>query len=231
VSVESPALRALAGLYRISVYPNVSESVMTGLGRESLPQVQPIRRKRSVFEDVPPDVQSEVESAQKYVERADVSILITFPSVDEREVLLSVVQMTAAYRLLHCFEVRIREVISMLMESKFGPNWFRTRVHHEIVALWEDKKATAVRKGFLPSRLIDYADFGEYLGIIVQKNNWREIFEPIFGNKKDTEVSFERLHPLRIETMHNRPLSRTDAAVLATEVHRLSSKLKRCASN
>jgi hypothetical protein len=157
--------------------------------------------------------------------------LITFPAENDREVLISVVEMSAAYRLLHCFEVRLREVVTGLMEARFGADWFRTRVSPNIVALWEEKKATAERKGFCTSRLIDYADFSEYLGIIVRRSNWRDVFQPIFGNQKDTEVSFERLQPLRIETMHNRPLSRADAAVLATEVHRLLRKLARWSPN
>jgi hypothetical protein len=172
-----------------------------------------------------------IERIHEYVEREDLSILITFPAANEREVLISVVQMSAAYRLLHCFEVRLREVVSTLMESRFGAEWIRTRVPPNLVADWEDKKAKAEKKGFPSARLLDYADFSDYRGIIVQRSNWREIFQPIFGNHKDTEVSFERLEPLRIETMHNRPLSRADAAVLATEVYRLLQKLDRSARN
>jgi hypothetical protein len=172
-----------------------------------------------------------IERIHEYVEREDLSILITFPAANEREFLISVVQMSAAYRLLHCFEVRLREVVSALMESRFGPDWMRTRVPPNLVADWEDKKAKAEKKGFPSARLLDYADFSDYRGIIVQRSNWREVFQPIFGNHKDTEVSFERLEPLRIETMHNRPLSRADAAVLATEVYRLLQKLDRSTLN
>jgi hypothetical protein len=180
---------------------------------------------------VPLPVANLVERLHEFVEQEDLSILITFPAANERGVLLSVVQMTAAYRLLHCFEVRLREVISSLMESKFGLEWMRTRVSPKIVALWEEKRTIAERKGFPSSHLLDYADFSDYLGIIVQRSNWREVFQSIFGNQKDTEVSFERLQPLRIETMHNRRLSRADAAVLATEVYRLLAKLDRSQLN
>jgi hypothetical protein len=91
--------------------------------------------------------------------------------------------------------------------------------------------AKARQKGFVPVGLLQYADFADYLGIIARRDNWREVFQPIFGNQKDTEVSFERLQALRIETMHNRRLSNHDAALLATEVHRLLRKMERCATN
>jgi hypothetical protein len=172
-----------------------------------------------------------IERIHEYVQSEDLAILITFPTANERVVLLSLSQMTAAYRLLHCFEVRLREVISGLMASRFGPDWMRTRVSSKIVALWEEKRTVAERKGFAISDLLDYADFSDYLGIIVQRSNWREVFQPIFGNQKDTEVSFERLQPLRIETMHSRRLSCADAVVLATEVHRLLLKLDRSRLN
>jgi hypothetical protein len=180
------------------------------------------------------DVRSDEEGIgriHEYVKREDVSILITFPAANEREVLISVVHMSAAYRLLHCFEVRLREVVATLMESKFGPTWIRTRVPPNVVAAWEEKKGKAEQKGFPSSRLIDYADFSDYRGIIVQRSNWRDVFQPVFDNHKDTEVSFERLEPLRIETMHNRPLTKADAALLATEVHRLLRKLERSGLN
>jgi hypothetical protein len=176
-------------------------------------------------------VRSEEDRIHQDIGREDLSILITFPAANEREVRISVVQMSAAYRLLHCLEVRLREVIPTLMEAKFGPDWVRTRVPASIAADWEEKKTKAEQKGFLGSRLLDYADFSDYRGIIIQRRNWREVFESIFGNHKDTEVSFERLEPLRIETMHNRPLSRGDAAVLATEVCRLMCKLDRSILN
>jgi hypothetical protein len=161
----------------------------------------------------------------------DLSILIRFPAANEREILVSVVRMTAAYRLLHCFEVRLRETITVVMESKFGPNWMRKRVSPKIVALWEEKRAKAEQKGLTTQGLLNYADFTDYLGIIVQRDNWRDAFQSVFGNQKDTEVSFERLQPLRVATMHNRPLTGADGAVLATEVCRLLRKTERCRLN
>jgi hypothetical protein len=216
-SARGLAASVLAGIDLRNFYGSVPS-----VSRPDINERPPVYyREKAVQSD-----EKRIERIREYVEREDISILITFPVANERAVLLSLVQMTAAYRLLHCFEVRLREVISGLMASKFGSDWMRTRVSSKIVALWEEKRSIAERKGFAVSNLLDYADFSDYLGIIVQRSNWREVFQSIFGNQKDTEVSFERLQPLRIETMHNRPLTRADAAVLATEVHRLLRKLE-----
>ena len=221
--------RLLYGGITAAALANVDASKLYGslpatIARSPLHKATPARQRSRQAGRRASD--NRVERVHEYVERKDLSILITLPA-NEHEVLISVAKMSAAYRLLHCFEVRLREVISSLMESKFGADWMRTRVSPNIVALWEEKKAKAEQKGFIAWRLLDYADFADYLGIIVQRNNWRDAFQPIFGNQKDTEVSFERLQPLRIEAMHNRRLTRTDAAVLATEVHRLLRKFDR----
>ncbi len=126
----------------------------------------------------------------------------------------------AAFEILAIVESAVRGFIDERLSS-VSPNWEKHRVSGEVRIQWEEKRKTAVSKGRAPQKLISYADFSDYRAIIVQKNNWTEVFSRHFANKRDTEVSFERLELIRIETMHVRPLTKMDFATLSVEANRV----------
>jgi hypothetical protein len=115
--------------------------------------------------------------------------LIRFPAANEREVFISIVRMSAAYRLLHCFEVRLCEVISHLMESKVGPDWIRSRVSPNIVALWKEKRVKAEQKGFIASDLCSNMPTSQStLGSSCSATTGARCFSQYSETNKDTEV-------------------------------------------
>lgn len=57
--------------------------------------------------------------------------------------------------------------------------------------------------------------------VIGQTNNWKQAFEPTFGNKDDLQVSLRRLHPVRLAIGHSRPLGRSDVLTLVSEATRV----------
>lgn len=51
--------------------------------------------------------------------------------------------------------------------------------------------------------------------MIIQRNdNWKILFEPLFHRKEDVVESLQRLAPLRVDTMHARPMNITNADLL-----------------
>lgn len=119
------------------------------------------------------------------------------------------------------FERELREFINTIMTARYGARWTRQRVNGTLVQAWTEKRDydRAARKVDLP--LIEYADFTDYERIIIQNNNWEEIFKAYFQRKESVKESFVRLRPLRASAMHSRYLTQDDFAYLAVEIRRL----------
>jgi hypothetical protein len=107
------------------------------------------------------------------------------------------------------------------MTERFGRSWTKQRVSADVRERWEQRRDQAVADGEEVVPLIYYADFGDYVGILTRRDNWKEVFSSIFKSQKDLEVSFERLHPIRRCTMHARPLLKHDLLTVVFEVRRL----------
>jgi hypothetical protein len=60
--------------------------------------------------------------------------------------------------------------------------------------------------------LIACADFTEYQLVICRADNWRELFAQIFMRPENVRETFQRQHPIRLDTMHARSITQDDAA-------------------
>ena len=65
----------------------------------------------------------------------------------------------------------------------------------------------------------------DYVTIITQKNNWNEVFEPVFSRPTFVQESFQRLYPIRICTMHARMITQDDELYLYVETKRVLSAI------
>jgi hypothetical protein len=83
------------------------------------------------------------------------------------------------------------------------------------------KKRAAEQNGARVWPLIAYADFTDYPIVICKRDNWREVFEPLFGRQESVRESFQRLYPVRLDTMHARPIIKDDELMLYVETRRL----------
>jgi len=124
------------------------------------------------------------------------------------------------------FEYRLREFIDEAMTLAVGPDWTRHRVPEKMRMDWIEKKNRALAAGEAEQPLIVYADFTDYLAIIVGKENWRDVFATMFQHKASVEESFRRLYPVRICTMHARPITQDDALFLLVEIKRLNMAME-----
>jgi hypothetical protein len=140
---------------------------------------------------------------------------------DELEQETSFARTNEAHDRLQRFETRIRQFIELRMVGAFGDNWIKTNIPAQLRDKWIEKKEKARKAGRRLHPLIAYADFTDYIQIIEQKNNWTYAFASVFLRLELVRESFQRLYPIRIETMHARLIMQDDELYLYVEVKRL----------
>jgi len=134
-------------------------------------------------------------------------------------------RMAESYDLLSDFERDLRDFIHEAMFEVFGTGWEKGRLPSGMYGKWVEKCLKAKAAGESSERLIDYADFTDYVSIIGQNNNWNEIFRSRFGRLQFVQESLYRLQPVRVCTMHSRILSREMWLILQTETMLLSERM------
>lgn len=126
-----------------------------------------------------------------------------------------------AHDWLQRLETNLRRFIDDRMTVEFGHDWPRHRLPSGCRERWEEKRSAAIKAGRSPKALISYADFTDYERIICRSDNWKQVFAHYFGRAEDIRESFQRLHPIRLDTMHARPIGQDDELLLYVEVKRL----------
>jgi Swt1-like HEPN len=126
-----------------------------------------------------------------------------------------------AHDRLQRFESQLRSFIDERMRAAFGENWIKHRVPGDMRRRWIDKKQKETESREREWPLIAYADFADYVPIITRKDNWEDVFKPVFGRAESVIESFQRLYPIRICTMHARLITQDDELYLYVETKRL----------
>ena len=121
------------------------------------------------------------------------------------------------------FESQIRSYIDKRMSSIFGDKWIKHRIPKEMKEKWLDKQSKDI--GARRWALIAYADFTDYVTIFTRNDNWNELFAPVFQHKASVQESFRRLYPIRVATMHARPITHDDELYLYIELKRILSAI------
>jgi len=127
----------------------------------------------------------------------------------------------AAHDRLQRLERLLRKFIDEEMTRAFGTDWPRRRLPNGLYDQWHEKKRKAEQAGAEEKPLIEYADFTDYVPVICRADNWREVFGPFFNRPESVRESFQRLHPIRLDTMHARLITQDDELLLLVEVKRL----------
>ena len=142
----------------------------------------------------------------------------TAPDRDEEE---GLARTNEAHDWLQRLESHLRRFIDSEMTRVFGADWARHQLPNNMYDEWKWKKETAERAG-APSRPpIAYADFTDYQRIICKRDNWRQVFSPFFEREENVRESLQRLHPIRLDTMHARIITQDDEFFLYVEAKRL----------
>ena len=123
----------------------------------------------------------------------------------------------AAHDRLQRFESLVREFIDRQMTTTIGENWIKRRVPGDMRQQWRDKQQKARDEAESEHPMIAYADFTDYVKVILQNDNWDQVFKPFFRRKTLVQESFQRLYPIRLCTMHARIITQDDELYLLTE--------------
>ncbi len=143
------------------------------------------------------------------------------PEVAEDEEESAFKRTNKAHDRLQRFETQLRRFIDERMKAAFGENWSKPKVPGDIRKQWLEKKQRARNSGRPERPLIAYADFTDYVPIMTRKDNWKEAFEPVFKRSTFVQESFQRLYPIRVCTMHARPITQDDKLYLYVETKRI----------
>lgn len=130
---------------------------------------------------------------------------------------------SAVHQRARRLELRLRRFIEKKMMAKLGPKWSKQRVPGTTVTGWRARRQTDLDNGRTASRLFDYAGFEDYRAIIEQKDNWTEVFEPIFKVKTSILETLRRLSLIRNPDAHYRVVTIEDFLDLYTEGRRLDA--------
>jgi hypothetical protein len=140
-------------------------------------------------------------------------------TADDEETAL--MRTNAAHDCLQRTERQLRKFVDQRMTSLFGVNWPEHRLPNGLYEKWRDKKGKAEAAGAGERSIIEYADFTDYELIICKADNWREVFVQSFSRQESVRESFQRLHPIRLDTMHARLITQDDELLLYVETSRL----------
>ena len=151
----------------------------------------------------------------------------TLPSTEADSEEKGLVRTNAAHDRLQRLERLIRKFIDKEMTRAFGNGWTKHRLPNGLYEQWQEKKRKAEEAGAEELPLVAYADFTDYEPVICKRDNWREVFAPFFGRPESVRESLQRLHPIRLDTMHARLITQDDELLLHVEVARLVKMILR----
>ena len=121
------------------------------------------------------------------------------------------------YELLKKLETGLRGCIRRKLE-KTSPNWWKEGVPRDVQERAEQRKNKNEKqypwhteKDLAP---IFYVDFADYVKIITRKDNWREVFEPVFKDKDIVSAKLRELEPIRNTIAHVRELGQPEVEKL-----------------
>lgn len=122
-------------------------------------------------------------------------------------------------------EAHLRHFVDRTLTVRAGADWVRTLVPRDRSDVWRLRQEASVAKGNPALAPIHYADFQDLLDIIGRKDLWRDVFSIVFGPKPLFEATMTRLHAIRLELAHSRPLTNTARLRLEVEANAVFTAL------
>lgn len=120
------------------------------------------------------------------------------------------------YGVLYRLEIKLRQLMEREL-VKVSQNWWTQRVPPYVRKNAEDRKRRDRRLPYQKTNLppIYYISFSDYIEIIARGDNWTQVFEPIFKDKRQFKAKLKELKPIRNYVMHPKPLGRDERDTLA----------------
>lgn len=131
-----------------------------------------------------------------------------------------------AYIYLYTIEVFLRELIIDRMESAFGPTWWKVRLRSETQRRPFELSMEYEREHrwmtIVSHHPVHYLLFTDLKEIILRRDNWREVFAPIFQDDAILRGSLSEIEPIRNKVAHSRIVSPSDVRILESTLTKLS---------
>ncbi|MFM6137903.1 MAG: Swt1 family HEPN domain-containing protein, partial [Sphaerospermopsis kisseleviana] len=121
------------------------------------------------------------------------------------------------YYQLYCIETALRELIIEQLKNLAGYQWYKQRVPSDARQNSQTRLQGEKNQGwsqFIPYHKIYYTDFPDLQKIILQKNNWQDIFQSIFHREEVLKGTLTELEPIRNKIAHNRKLTQNDVDIV-----------------
>lgn len=135
-------------------------------------------------------------------------------------------RMGMCFDILWKLERELRDYIDRLMTAQYGKNWPKQRLAPAMLVDWKEKAEKLKAQGRPVERLIEAADFTDYVQIICRSDDFKLLFVAGFRSEAGSvRESFNRLMPLRLATMHARVITKQDLLYLVSESARLFSAI------
>jgi hypothetical protein len=83
-----------------------------------------------------------------------------------------------------------------------------------------------VRRGETPMPLINYTELGDLCAVVSARNNWSEVFEPVFITLEDFDHDLQKLIAARRPTAHYRRLDGVRLVELICVINRLTKRME-----
>lgn len=126
------------------------------------------------------------------------------------KILREAIEMKEVYPIIYIFENSVRNVISLVLDKKYGENWWDTKVRPKMqdrVKGRIDKEAANRWHGRRGTAPIFYTDINDLLSIIM--NNWAD-FASLFPDQDWIKSRIKEIEMSRNIVAHNNPLARRD---------------------
>ncbi len=120
-------------------------------------------------------------------------------------------------KLLYNIEVALREFIIDALGNEFGPLWWKERIPSDIkdIALQGLRdEITSKRIKLIPHHPVYYIDFAELLIIIIEKDNWEEVFKLKFRREEIIFTILSEIENIRNNVAHNRRATKEDVTIV-----------------
>src|SRR5437867_3430725 len=134
-------------------------------------------------------------------EQASISRLVIPSEHGRPSVTIHRTFMLETYGEIFDLENEVRRFIVQKLSETYGRDWVKHQIPGEMYDEWKKRRDRAVNDGEVAGPLINYADFGDYVRIILRRDNWENVFKSYFHSKESVQESFRRIHPVRRSTM------------------------------
>lgn len=116
-------------------------------------------------------------------------------------------RLVGAYDTLCQLELSLKELIETKLKEMHGYHWWKRGVPEAVRLDCEQRKQQKERPLEPGHHPIHYAFVDNYKDMILKGDNWRAVFEAVFGNRIEVEAHFMQVQRVRVAIAHPRPLS------------------------